>query len=318
MNPLHETSSASIESARVFLSDTGMDDERSNERSARVLLALAHLTVGDPWADATNNLYTLREIMDWIDEKLGYHYKPNSRETIRRFTLHQFMQTGFVEYNFDQPDRPTNSPKSNYRISPLALALIRAIGTDVYAEKRSLFFERSATWKELQSEPRKMAMVPISLPEGGEIHLSPGGQNDLIKSIIEVFCPRFAKGGTVLFIGDTSKENEVIDQELMDQIGVVLPVRGKEPDVIVWREDKNWLYLLEACSSHGPVDVTRKNELKQLFGSTGHELVLVSCFPSRSVMRKYLDQLAWETEVWCADTPDHLIHFDGEKFLGPY
>jgi hypothetical protein len=35
-------------------------------------------------------------------------------------------------------------------------------------------------------------------------------------------------------------------------------------------------------------------------------------------MSRYLGEIAWETEVWVADAPSHLIHFNGERFLGPY
>ena len=142
--------------------------------------------------------------------------------------------------------------------------------------------------------------------------------NVLIKAMIEEFCPRYAPGARVLYIGDTSKIRETIDAATLERIGVVLPERGKEPDLIVWREDKQWLYLMEACSTHGPVDVTRKIELSSLFGNCGYDLIFVSCFPNRKVMQRYLGDLAWETEAWCADTPDHMIHLDGEKFMGPY
>jgi hypothetical protein len=38
----------------------------------------------------------------------------------------------------------------------------------------------------------------------------------------------------------------------------------------------------------------------------------------RRAMLKYLNDISWETEVWVADSPTHLIHFNGERFLGPY
>ena len=112
--------------------------------------------------------------------------------------------------------------------------------------------------------------------------------------------------------------SEAIDATTLRRIGVELPERGKESDLIVWRENKDWLYLMDACSTHGPVDVTRKHELIDMFGDCGHDLIYVSCFPSRKVMQGYLGDLAWETEAWCADTPDHMIHLDGEKFMGVY
>ncbi|MFS2517149.1 MULTISPECIES: BsuBI/PstI family type II restriction endonuclease [Parabacteroides] len=27
--------------------------------------------------------------------------------------------------------------------------------------------------------------------------------------------------------------------------------------------------------------------------------------------------IAWETEVWIAENPGHMIHFNGDRFIGP-
>lgn len=295
-----------------------MDDERSNQRSAMVFLALAGLGNGSMWKSATNGMLGTRAIMDWIKDEFNVDYKPNTRETVRRFTLHQFIQVGLVQENVDQPDRPKNSSKWNYRISPDALDLIRAYGTDRYAAALAGYKDGVTTWLERVREERELNKVPVTLPDGTEVRLSAGGQNKLIKEMIEQFCPRFAPGGQALYVGNTSKEGERLDAETLKAIDVRIPERGKEPDLIVWMPEKNWLFLMEACSTHGPVDVTRKSELISLFGGCGHELIYVSCFPNRKIMQRYLGDLAWETEAWCADTPDHMIHLDGEKFLGPY
>ncbi|WP_207302612.1 BsuBI/PstI family type II restriction endonuclease [Olsenella sp. Marseille-P4559] len=310
--------SVSVEGTRELLRDLGMDDERSNERSAMVLLALAHLKPGDDWRSATNGMYGIRTIMDRIAEAFGVEYKPNTREKIRRFTLHQFVQVGIIEENADDPTRPINSPKWNYRLTFDTLDLVTWCGTSWYPDQLEICLEGITTWVEYSSERREMAKVPVTLPDGTEVKLSAGGQNMLIKAMVEEFCPRFAPGGKVLYVGDTSKVDETVDAETLERIGVKLLERGKEPDLIVWREDKGWLYLMEACSTHGPVDVTRKNELIELFGDCGHPIAYVSCFPSRKVMQDYLGDLAWETEAWCADTPDHMIHLDGGKFMGSY
>ena len=308
----------SVEGARELLRDLGMDEKRSNERSAMVLLALARLRPGENWAHATNGMYGTRAIMDWIAEAFGVEYKPNTREAVRRLTLHQFVQAGLVEENADEPARPINSPKWNYRLTDGALGLVRSCGTARYPAQLDASFDRMAAWVEYAEGRREMTKVPVTLPNGTEMRLSAGGQNVLMKAMIEEFCPRYAPGGQVLYVGDASRADEVVDAETLRRIGVELPERGKEPDLMVWREDRGWLYLMEACSTHGPVDVTRKRELDDLLGKCGHGLIYVSCFPSRKVMQGYLAELAWETEAWCADEPDHVIHLDGERLMGPY
>lgn len=174
------------------------------------------------------------------------------------------------------------------------------------------------SWKDMQRETRDLNKVPVVLPDGVELSLSVGGQNLLIKSMVEELCPRFAPGGEVLYIDDTNHAEGAINDRALAQLNITIPERGKAPDLIVWMQDKQWLFLMEACSTHGPIDVTRKRELRRLFAGHKGFVVYVSCFPTRKVMQKYLSELAWETEAWCADTADHMIRLDGQKFMGPY
>ena len=309
---------AMIAQARQLLEDLGMDSERSNERSAITLLALARLDDTMSWSDASGEMYTTRQLMDWMRDKLGQNYAANTRETIRRFTLHQFIAGGIVQENADRPDRPINSPKWNCRLVPDLVTVIRAVGSEGYRNALEAFLEGVNTWKEQQEELREMNKVPVILPGGVELTLSAGGQNILIKSMVEEFCPRFAPGGSVLYIDDTDHTHRTEQEKLMNSVGISMPERGKAPDLIVWMEDRKWLFLMEACSTHGPIDVIRKRELLDLFAEKQGEIIFVSCFPDRAVMRQYLKDLAWETEAWCASDPDHMIHLDGERFLGPY
>lgn len=307
-----------IEKTRELLKDLGMDKERSNERSAMVFLALAHLDSGSDWTQATNGMYTTRQLMDWIRDRLGQNYAANTRETIRRFTLHQFSAGAIVEQNADQPDRPINSPKWNYRLAPNLMPVIHAAGTQDYEQRLEEFLSSIETWRQRQNEIREMNKVPVELPGGTGVMLSSGGQNTLIKQVVEEFCPRYAPGGRILYIDDADHAFRTKQNALLASVGIEMPERGKAPDLIVWMEDKQWLFLMEACSTHGPIDVTRKHELLELFAPQRDNIVFVSCFPDRGVMRQYLIDLAWETEAWCASDPDHLIHLDGDRFMGPY
>src|ERR687895_353878 len=151
-----------------------------------------------------------------------------------------------------------------------------------------------------------------------EITLSPGGQNTLIALIIDEFCARFTPGGKILYIGDADEKWSLFDDSEIGRLGIVVDSHGKMPDLVVYMPDREWLVLIEAASSHGPVDSKRRGELKSLFRNSSVGLVFISCFPSRAELRQNLQDIAWGTEVWCADNPTHLIHFDGERFLGPY
>ena len=315
---MSEAIDARVEQAQILLERLGFDRERTNERSARVLLALLALTPHDPWAEAKGPMLRTVEIMAWIREHYGHDYKPNTRETIRRRTLHQFAEALLVEQNPDQPDRPVNSPKWCYRVHPRALAVVRAyeqLDFDVLVQQ---YLVDVPGLLAIYRAAREMSMIPVTLPDGQAVTLSPGGQNLLLKSVIEEFCPRYTPGGHVLYVGDAAEKWTIFEEQALADLGVTVDEHGKMPDLVVYLPDRGWLVLMEAASSHGPVDAKRHAELAHLFGGSSAGLVYVSCFPSRAEMRKHLADIAWETDVWCADDPTHLIHFNGERYLGPY
>jgi len=140
----------------------------------------------------------------------------------------------------------------------------------------------------------------------------------LIKAIIEKFCPAFAPGSLVLYIGDTENKFVHLESAALSALGVILDSAAKIPDVIVHDLKRNWLLLIEAVTSAGPVDGKRRKELKDLFSGCKAGLVFVTAFESRRTMQSFVSQIAWESEVWIAEAPDHMIHFNGERFLGPY
>jgi type II restriction enzyme len=270
------------------------------------------------WAEATNPMLRTVEIMAWIREQYGRDYAANTRETIRRYTLHQFADVLLIVQNPDQPNRPINSPKWCYQLSSRALDLLRSIDESNFKQRVNAYLVDVPGLREQYAKAREMNRIPVTLPSGEAVTLSPGGQNVLLKQMIEDFCSLFTPGGSVLYVGDADDKYAVWEAAELEKLGIVIEQRGKMPDLLVYMADRNWLVLLEAASSHGPVDATRHSELSTLFGSSTAGLVYVSCFPSREEMRRYLPLIAWETDVWCADNPTHLIHFNGERFLGPY
>lgn len=308
-----------IGSARRALALLNFDRERTNERSALVLLALLQLEPDDDWKDATNPRLRTVEIMEWIRQKYGRDYKPNTRETIRRQTLHQFVDAALVALNPDDPQRAINSPKNCYQIEATALELLRRFGTDEdLSDQLVAYLDELPGLRAQYERARELEQIPVTLPDGSAVTLTPGGQNVLLKAMIEDFCSRFTKGGFVLYVGDAGKDDPIFEEAMLLDLGVTLDKHGKLPDLMVYLPDRDWLVLLEAASTHGPVDGKRHGELCRLFEGATPGLVFVSCFPSRAEMRKYLTDIAWETDVWCADNPTHLIHFNGERFLGPY
>jgi BsuBI/PstI restriction endonuclease domain/BsuBI/PstI restriction endonuclease HTH domain len=307
-----------IHQARQLLVLFGMDAERSNERSALTLLALLHLMPEGDWSAASNPMLGTRALMDWMRDAYGRSYAPNTRETIRRRTLHQFADAMLVVQNPDGPDREVNSPKSRYQVTSEALAVIQAYGTGAFDVSLREYLAIVPGLRDRYAAARELNRIPVTLPGGIPFTLSPGGQNVLIKQVVEEFCPRFTPGGEVLYVGDADAKLAHIEAKRLASLGVTVDQHGPMPDLVVYIADRYWLVLMEAASSHGPVDARRRSELAALFSEATPGLVYVSCFPDRREMRKYLHEIAWETDAWCADDPTHLIHFNGERFLGPY
>lgn len=318
MTELSEAAYRQVENARNVLETLGMDAERSNERSALVLLALLQLRPDDPWSKAGNPMLGTRAIMDFIRDQYGKEYAPNTRETIRRLTLHQFVAVHLVEQNADEPGRPVNSPRWNYQITSEALNVLRTYNTDNWQISIKKYVAKLPGLKALYAAERDMNRIPVTLPDGTVFTLTSGGQNVLLKSMVEDFCPRFTPGGQVLYIGDAGDKWAYFEKEAFSSLNVEVSKHGKMPDLVVYLPSRNWLVLLEATSSHGPVDSQRRAELAELFKTATAGLVYVSCFPDRAEFRKYVDKIAWESEVWCADHPTHMIHYNGERFLEPY
>jgi hypothetical protein len=257
-------------------------------------------------------------MMDFFFEHYGKKYAPNTRETVRRQTVHQFLQAALIVANPDKPSRPTNSPKAVYQIEPSVLKLLRDFGKPGWKRYLQKYLRTLKTLKKLYARERDMRRLPVQLANGQEIRLSPGGQNVLVKKILDDFCPLFTPGGRIVYLGDTQAKWAYFDSSALTVLGLEIEEHGKMPDVAVHHTEKNWLVLIEAVTSHGPVNPKRRRELKELFSRSTAGLVFVTAFLDRRAMLKYLNDISWETEVWVADSPTHLIHFNGERFLGPY
>ena len=307
-----------IADAMQVLEELGMPRAQQNERSALCLLALLNLTKGKSWADAGNPLVGITPMMEFARDNYGKQYAPNTRETFRRQTMHQLVAAGIALYNPDDPARPVNSPKAVYQIEPDTLTLLRSFRTAAWNKNLASYLENRQTLAGRYAQQREMQKLPVTLATGETIRLSPGRHSELIKAIIQEFAPRFVPGGRLVYVGDTAEKWGYFDKKLLGKLGVIVDGHGKMPDVVLYYPEKDWLLLVESVTSHGPVDGKRHEELAELFAVSTAGLVYVTAFPSRSVMARYLGEIAWETEVWCADSPSHLIHFNGARFLGPH
>jgi hypothetical protein len=306
-----------IEQAREILESLGMPRAQRNARSALTLLALAQIGPRTPWRRAKAPRLRIWDIMGFIRDKYGKDYAANSRETIRRQSVHQFEQARLIDRNPDDPARPTNSGQTVYALTARAREILRAYGTKQFSPAVARFLDEVGGLEEAYRGEGAPPRVPLHIPGGKTIELSPGEHNELQAAVIQELGPRFASGATVLYLGDTAKKHVVYQRDELASLGVPITRHRKLPDIVLYHNDASWLYLIEAVTSHGPVSPKRYFELEQMVADCSVARIYISAFPDADTFRKYAAEIAWETEVWIADQPEHMIHFNGPKFLQP-
>lgn len=289
-----------------------------NERGGLTLLALANLKDDTPWTEAFRPPLRIHDIIAFAKEAYGWDYAENTRETIRRQTIHQFEQAGIVVRNEDDPSRPTNSPHNRYALTPEAMVMLRRFQTGAWEAAVEEFSNKNHRLVELYDRRKKENGIEVALPDGDMIQLSAGEHNQLQKDIILKFRPYFAPKSSVLYVGDTAHKMAHIEKETLEGLGMPITEHDKLPDVVLYDPEKNLLLLIEAVTTHGPVTPKRRMEIEGILSTCKAKRVYISAFPSYKEYRKYLADIAWETEVWIADEPHHMIHKNGEKFFTTY
>lgn len=307
--------------AQEILKAFGLPAAQQNEMSALTLLALCQIKETDKWKGAKRiSLGVTKGIMEFVNKeyKKKKSYAPNTRETFRRQVLHQLTQARIVDYNPDDPKTPVNSSRAHYAISKEALEVIKKYKTRNWKKSISDFTKSVGKLSEVYLKERIKHQIPLKLADGSVIELSPGKHNEVQAAIVTQFASRFANDGALIYLGDTANKNLYMDEVLLKKLGIPITQHSKLPDVIIYVKPKKWLFLIEAVTSHGPVSPKRMMELEELLKDCNLGKIYVSAFPDMSEFKKYSSKIAWETEVWLMDVPDHMIHFNGDKFIGPH
>ena len=308
--------------AQEILKALGLPKQQYNNRSAWVFLALAHIRPKDEWKNAKAPLLPSVDIMQFIRKEYDQDYKPNTRETIRRQTLHQFEQARIVDRNRDNPSRATNSKNNNYSLNKPVIEVLKRYPNDNWKRKIKEYKKDLPKLQKIYKRILNKTKIPVRLLSGKEIKLSPGKHNQLHKDIVHEFCSRFiGNSGVILYIGDTAKSrNEggkfmVLEKKQLKAIGIPAILHEKLPDLVVYDKKRKRIFLIEAVTSHGPVSPKRYIEMEKILKNCKIKKIYVSAFPDINEFRRHIMDIAWETEVWIADSPDHMIHFNGDHFL---
>lgn len=312
-----------IKEALRLLADFGLPLDatpRRLERMALAFLAVADVKSSDRWRlakdAAQGRAVTTRQIIEY--ERAHFHetISSGSYDDIRRKDLRLPVMADIVVDS--APDSARNNPGRGYGLAPEAAEAVRAYGGDAYRARLQRFMADRAKLSDRLAQRRNLTRQVVTLPSGEELVFDAGAHNQLQKRIIEEFLPRFGHGAEVLYVGDARKKLLHVQREKLNNLRFFALEHGELPDVVAYSAAKNWLFLVEAVHSANPISVHRLLKLRELTRDCRADLVYVSAFADKAAFRRFVAEIAWETEVWIADAPDHLVHFDGDKFLGPY
>lgn len=293
---------------------------RRLERMAIAFLASGDIKKVSDFKEAKdlNSGYALktRDIIIYVNNHFAENISSGSYDDIRRKDLKLLTVAEVVLQS--SPNSATNDSTRGYSINPTYAELVRNFGSKDWEKMVSEKLKDIEPLSKKLKREREIAKVSVTLPSGGELTFSVGEHNDLQKAIIEDFLPRYGHGAEVLYVGDTSDKYLYLEKKKLEELNFFEISHEELPDVIAYSKKKNWLYLIEAVHSSGPISELRLIQLQKLTKDCKADIVYVTAFLNRPKFRQFMTDIAWETEVWIADNPDHLVHFNGDKFLGPY
>jgi len=290
---------------------------RGQERMAVCFLAVAGVTKDWKKAKEHTNLKS-REIINIVNKNFEENISSGSYDDIRRKDLKLLVIADLIVNSGVNRGSATNDPTRGYALHPDFKKLIVTYKTKDWYKTLEVFNKNRTSLSEILSRKRNIEKIPVKLPNGKALEFSLGEHNVLQKEIIEQFLPRFGIDCSVLYIGDTINKFLYLEKEELQKLNFFELSHDELPDIIAYSKKNNWLYLIEAVHSTGIMSEIRVLELKKMLNDCKAQLIFVTAFLTKKEFRKWMLDIAWETEVWTADNPDHLIHFNGHKFLGTF
>lgn len=301
-----------LEEAKRVLRELKVPLKQQSDLCGYVILAMADIKKDDKWANSTNKWIRIHDVIAFIREFYEVSYAENSRETFRKQAVHHFRNAAFIEDN----GKATNSPNYRYRLTDEMLLLVKTFQSNLWEEQKNNFLKSHQNLIDLYSSKKAVRKMPVKI-NGSDFTFSPGKHNQLQKFIIEEFAPRFAENSECLYVGDTIQKDLVKNEEKLKELGFEITLHDKMPDIVLYSEDKNWIYFVESVTSVGVMEPKRIKEIEEMTENVSAGKIYVTAFLDFKTFKKFSESLAWETEVWIADMPDHMIHLNGDKFLGP-
>lgn len=314
---------ARLNDAYEILSNIGMPDTLKNPRSVMTLVALAEMTPEKKWRNASEEYHGTHHIVEFLKtyypNKAGLDNKPyaeNSRETFRKSTIKPWVSAGILEA---KAGLATNDKDYSYRFSSYFAALLRSYGTEQWEETLSDYNNTHVSYAEYLKQTKTVERDYKIDYEGSCISLKKSAHNKLQMDVLQKLIPLICENKPeLLYIGDATDRDLLQKNQRLDELGIhVLSESETMPDLILYDAGKKRIIFVEAYHSTGLFSLDRVNTLKNLCHCVkGTEAAFITAFDSTSKMLKHYKEIAWDTDIWATDEPTHLLHKNGDKFIG--
>jgi len=295
-----------IDRIKELLRDLGFPQGFISDQTALTVLALADRKPRPgllPGHSCLADGARIHDILEFVRTDFARKVAENTRESYRKTSLRPLLDAGWVIRH----RLSTNDPNTHYRLhSELAELLTTAPGS----ERERLSAKLRITSKRVKRKQDGDVVVELSADRS--FTLSPGSHNELEKAIVEDLAPAILAQPAVVYLGDTAPRAGYQDRALMRRLNLPIDVTAALPDVVIHSATENRLLVVEAVTSSGAIDAARREQLLTLCRGPvqlGVVIELVTAFPSRRNLRKFVDEIAWGTGVWIAEEPWNFIHF---------
>ena len=312
-----------LNEARDILVSIGMPPNLTNPRSVMTLAALAEISDNKKWRTASEGYHGTHHIVEYINShfpnKAGLDSKPyaeNSRETFRKDNIKPWISAGILE---PKAGLATNDSDNSYRFTSYFAALLRTYGTEQWEENLADYKATHISYAEYLKQTKTVEREYIAEYEGINISLKKSAHNKLQVNILESLIPLICKEKPeLLYIGDATNRDLWQKNERLEELGIhIFSQSGNLPDIIVYDRCAKRIIFIEAYHSTGPFTIDRVNDIKALCKcEEGTEAAFITAFDSTAKMLKNYKDVAWDTDMWSADEPTHLVHKNGDKFIG--
>lgn len=294
---------------------------RDKEKLAMALLAAGDVKTSKEWrkVKSTNSGYsiTTKQCVEFYNTYLEENMSKGSYDYVLRDGFSKLLIGGIVERS--KPESNLSDATRGYRISTEYARIISKFGQKDWEKQVEILNKTHITYRERLAQTRNIPMINVKMPDGKEFQLKDGEHNLIQQQVITEFLPRFGYGATLLYCGDSDNKYGVINEkEKLAELGIKDLSQGKLPDIVAYSAEKDWIYLIEAYHTSNPITAERKYELEQMMGECADKCIYITAFESNDAFRNCKEDLAWETEVWIVTNPDHMIHRNGFRFIGPY